>query len=117
MINTKPQKPLAVYGTLKQGCSNHEYFLGDAQLLGKSTISGFDMYSLGGFPGIVPGEGAITVELYDNYRLGPIDSLEGEGSLYKRTVVTTDQGVECYVYVLLRTEYLQEDRKMWSGCW
>lgn len=110
-------KLLAVYGTLKQGNGNHDHFLGDAKLVGKGVISGFDMYHLGGFPGIVKGEGTIQVELYDEYNLGPIDSLEGEGSLYKRTVVTTEQGVECYVYVLLRTQYLQEDRKIESGCW
>ena len=79
-----------VYGTLKQGGSNHLFlqrqkFLGDAR-----TVPGFVLYSLGDYPGMVraPGDMAgVTGELWsvDDDCLAELDRLEGlDEGLYER---------------------------------
>ena len=94
-----------VYGTLLTGESNHDHYLKDEWLEGKAVISGYDMYDLGAYPGIVEGKGRVKGELY---RVGKevlknLDRLEGEGSLYIRRseLVTKENGeaIAAFVYV------------------
>ena len=75
-----------VYGTLMTDEYNHNHYLHDDWYIGKAIISGYDMYNIGAFPGIVPGEGIIPGELYevDADTMERLDYLEGEGSLYIR---------------------------------
>jgi gamma-glutamylcyclotransferase (GGCT)/AIG2-like uncharacterized protein YtfP len=105
---------VAVYGTLKLGHGNHG-LLKDSKLLGTDYLYGWDMYDLGAFPGIVPGEAGISVEVYeiDEETLRKLDGLEGyrEGKpdkcLYLRKTVDTQFG-EAYIYEfarVLRTNY------------
>jgi len=78
-----------VYGTLMTGQCNHSRFLKSDELMGEACISGYDMYDLGSYPGIVPGRGTVCGELYavSDEELRKINILEGEGSLYISTPV------------------------------
>ena len=96
---------LAVYGTLKKGFGNH-HFLRNAVFEGTYELQGYDMYSLGCFPGIKKGEGTITIEVYhiDEDMLENIDMLEGydreEGarSFYLRREINI-QGMPTFIYI------------------
>lgn len=94
-----------VYGTLLKGERNHNYFLHDSTCLGTATLSGYDMYDLGTYPGIVSGSGRVKGEVYEvsEETLRGLDYLEGEGSLYirKQAEVTTEKGevILAYIYV------------------
>lgn len=79
-----------VYGTLKQGHGNNriiadQKFLGPAQ----TELAAFQMYSLGGFPGVVRGTQSIKGELYevDEEAFTRCDHLEGHPDFYKRESV------------------------------
>ena len=95
-----------VYGTLMKGEANHGY-LENSICLGKATVKGYDMYDVGWYPAITPGDNLIIGELYclPLSDIASIDMLEGEGSLYakKCETVTCDDGNEtlAYVYVYL----------------
>ena len=75
-----------VYGTLKQGGSNHHYLAGQ-QFLGEGlTTPGYTLYSLGDYPGMVraPGDQAgVAGEVWnlDAACLAKLDWLEGVTTL------------------------------------
>ena len=107
---------VAVYGSLKKGFGNHR-LLAHIEANTKDVVQGFDMYSLGGFPGIKKGEGSIAVELYevDDTTLSRLDSLEGyrkgaDNTFYDRLTVTTDSGAETLIYVYMGQ--VDESRKV-----
>lgn len=93
---------VAVYGSLRSGLHNHPTFGNcSANLQGKVELEGWDMYSMGSFPFITPGEGTITAEVY---RVEPdtfmrLDRLEGYPSFYDRTLVDTKYG-KVWVYFI-----------------
>ena len=74
-----------VYGSLRQGFGNHE-LLKDSKFIGSGWASGWRMYSLGAFPMITPGVGAIYVEAYEinDVTLAHLDALEGYPYFYNR---------------------------------
>lgn len=77
---------IAVYGTLKKGCSNHQ-LLSDCKYIGNGvTPPKYDLVDLNYFPGLVDGENIVEVELYevDNKDLLILDRLEGVPTLYTR---------------------------------
>jgi gamma-glutamylcyclotransferase (GGCT)/AIG2-like uncharacterized protein YtfP len=104
---------LFVYGTLKQGRSNHRLMHG-AKFLGKAYILGYQLHQC---PAITPKEGGIVYgELYEveSSHVAMLDKFEGhnshhpESSLYKRTEMKAypkhnheieELGVACSVYV------------------
>lgn len=97
-----------VYGTLKKHFGNH-HILQDSKYLGNDKIKGYDMYSLGPFPGIVEsenGEGIVQGELYEvnDEVLKELDRLEGYSdsdpfnSLYIRKETVSINGTTCYFY-------------------
>ena len=92
-----------VYGTLLTGEANHDYYLKDSGPACKGYITGFEMYDIGSFPGIVYGEGIVLGELYavTPQVLERLDCLEGEGSLYIREFVpvTVDNGFPVFASV------------------
>ena len=92
-----------VYGTLMKGESNH-HFLENSKCLGASSVEGYEMYNVGWFPAIVPGDERIIGELYEVSinDMPSIDALEGEGSLYRRRCETAS-GEIAYLY-----EYLED---------
>jgi gamma-glutamylaminecyclotransferase len=71
-----------VYGTLKQGGSNHHYLSGQQFLGLAQTEPGYAMYDLGGYPGILETEDAVQaihgeVWAVDAACLLQLDALEG----------------------------------------
>jgi gamma-glutamylcyclotransferase (GGCT)/AIG2-like uncharacterized protein YtfP len=99
------KKLVAVYGSLRKGLGNHRV-LQDSVQVGEDTIQGWDMFSLGGFPGIKSGPGSIVIEVYEVVSEGVargLDSLEGyrgensPNNFYdKETVVTKYGNAEIY---------------------
>jgi gamma-glutamylcyclotransferase (GGCT)/AIG2-like uncharacterized protein YtfP len=85
---------LFVYGLLRPGFEGAE-LLGTARSLGAATTQGL-LYDLGGFPGLVAGDGRVQGELCEVAadRLPAIDAFEDydpddpAGSLYIRRTVT-----------------------------
>ena len=110
---------VAVYGTLRQGESNHRVLKGNQYrspiLLG--TIRSkpeFTMYNLGAFPGIVGGNTGIVLEVYAvpelsvQRRLDNLEGYHGEqyndpqhpmSNHYNKTMIETPWGnSELYIY-------------------
>lgn len=96
-----------VYGTLMKGEVNQHY-LENSTFLGTATIKGYDMYNVGWYPAVVPGDNLIRGELHrvPLKDMPSIDRLEGEGNLYlkKCETVTDAQGKTsfAFVYVYIR---------------
>lgn len=82
-----------VYGTLKRGGGNHAFLTGQRFLGPARTITGFTLYSLGDYPGMVRAPGdtvGVTGELWvvDDACLAELDRLEGlDEGLYERADV------------------------------
>ncbi len=100
-------KKVFVYGTLMSG-ERASDMLDRGSFLGEYTLNGYTTYDLGPFPGIKEDkEGEVLGELYDipDSLIQSLDSYEGEGGLYKRTLVTVRnaQSVvnDVFVYVYL----------------
>lgn len=95
---------VVVYGTLMEGESNHSVMQrASGELIGSTAINGFNMYHLGGFPGVLEGDGTIQVEVYEVQDMAPLDRLEGyykdmpERGLYDRMEVETEFG-KAWIY-------------------
>lgn len=99
----------AVYGTLRLNQGNYRHILKDNSKYIKTTkIKGFDMFSLGGFPGIVEGNNEIVVDLFevnDPTTKHRLDRLEGYSS--------NDESYSMY----LRREVEIEGNKAWIYIW
>lgn len=95
---------VAVYGTLREGQGNWAWALNHpgAKKLGDCVIGGFKMYSTGGFPACVQGEGHrdIQAEVFevDEKTFKRLDGLEGYPHMYDRVEVPTPFG-DAWVYV------------------
>lgn len=91
---------VAVYGSLRRGMGNHRLLTSSEQLT-TERIKGFDMFSLGGYPFIKPGDGEITIEVYavDSHTFRRLDSLEGYPSFYNRMLVQTSVGKAWIYYI------------------
>jgi len=104
----KDKIKVMVYGSLKRGFGNHSYHLGNSEYLGKvETLPQYTMFSLGGFPGVIPnGKTSIQGELYNvtERELRTLDRLEGNGSFYTREVIETSEG-EAWIYLLPEDKY------------
>lgn len=79
-----------VYGTLKRGWGNNiiirdQRFIGVAETLEPA----YEMYGLGGFPGVVSGNKTIKGELFevDDTAFDRCDRLEGHPNFYKRVEI------------------------------
>ena len=107
--------PVFVYGTLRRGFGNYYSFLkGTTEKEEPATMKGV-MYSTGGFPAVIRGEGIVQGELmyidkkFYNYTLNRLDMLEGYNphdemtSMYFRrevSVVTkTGKQVKAWAYI------------------
>jgi gamma-glutamylaminecyclotransferase len=99
-----------VYGTLKRGFSNHAFLAGQSFAGEAETAPGFELYALGGYPGMVaaPGaKGVVTGEVWsvDDACLAQLDDLEGTAEgLYARGAVPlgppfAGARVEAYLYL------------------
>lgn len=104
------KKYYVVYGSLRKGFGNYKWCLENksgVDFVKEEDIPGFDMYSLGGFPGINVGEGTIKGEIFsiENESIEDrLDNLEGyrknspESSMYIKEIVNTSIG-PAYIYV------------------
>jgi gamma-glutamylcyclotransferase (GGCT)/AIG2-like uncharacterized protein YtfP len=100
------QRQVFVYGTLLSGEDNH-HFLDESTCLGKAFAKGYDMYNVGWYPAIVPGDGLAIGELYQVplADIPAIDRLEGEGRLYIKKcerVNLNGKSTFAFIYVYLR---------------
>lgn len=99
-----------VYGTLMSGLPNHRLLV-DQKFIKEDYLAGFDMYSMGGFPGIVKNDCGYTslikgeVWEVDDKALSQLDMLEGFRGLsyaynfYDRVKVHTEGERDALVYV------------------
>lgn len=69
---------LAVYGTLRKGCSLN-YYLKSSTYIGKFRIEGFNLYMSRYIPFVEKGDGKVTVEVYKvtEALIRTLDILEG----------------------------------------
>lgn len=101
------QRKVFVYGTLMTGETNHHY-LQNSTYLGKATIKCYDMYDVGWYPAIKPGDNLIIGELYEVpiEEISSIDMLEAEGILYikKCERITCAEGKTTFAFVYIYRE-------------
>lgn len=100
-----------VYGTLRQGDCRHGVTSFEERVHSEAYLSDFQMLHLGGFPGIVPGDGRIRGEVHSYEHFDVLDGIEGfyeenpEDSLYLRQKVKVEipglpEPIEVSTYVL-----------------
>jgi gamma-glutamylcyclotransferase (GGCT)/AIG2-like uncharacterized protein YtfP len=116
-------KLVAVYGSLRQGLGNHR-ILGASKLVGTTlTPPDWELFSLGGFPGIRKGSNRVVVEVYhvtEESVADRLDSLEGyrgpdhPHNFYGKEVVKTEAG-DAEIYTLLKGH--EESPIVESGDW
>ena len=108
---------VAVYGTLKQGRSNHA-LMRDSELLGEEVLNGFIMYRAGGFPVIYRDiNHSIHIEVYEVHPdvvKHNLDPLEGHPHWYRREQVETNVG-RAWIYIMQGDQYRVENRLILSG--
>jgi gamma-glutamylcyclotransferase (GGCT)/AIG2-like uncharacterized protein YtfP len=93
---------VAVYGSLRQGFGNNRWLADSKYLTTEVTSPDYEMYSLGGFPFIMPdGKTAITIEVYevDEQVMNRLDQLEGYPTFYDRKQIETTQG-DAWIYFM-----------------
>lgn len=97
-----------VYGTLMKDEYNH-IFLQNSKYINNATLENYDMYNVGSYPAIIPGEDEIIGELYEVpiKDMPAIDRLEGEGCLYikKCKTITEIQSRKTLAYIY---EFMQD---------
>lgn len=113
---------VAVYGTLRQGCSNHD-LLATACYLGCTRIAGLAMYDLGFCPAarFAPAS-TIEAEIYDvdGKTLADLDRLEGcdinnqVASFYYCHLLDSDYGP---VWVYIYQAEMGEGARLAEGVW
>ncbi len=90
-----------VYGTLRQGESNHNY-LTDSEQLGRfDTQPEYALHDLGPYPGLVAGHQSIHGEVYrvDEETLAKLDILEDVPVEYRRETIETPYGTAGYTSI------------------
>lgn len=105
-----------VYGTLREGESNHHY-LKSAEFLGHhETDAQFALFDLGPYPALSLGEKKVVGEIYliDEATLQALDQLEDVPVEYRRESITTPFG-QAWIYLYQDTEQLSEE--IASGDW
>lgn len=87
---------LLAYGTLMKSEPLHRLLLGRAARVGAGSVGG-RLLNLGRYPGLVPGEGRVTGELYrldDPELLVTLDREEGYNFERRRTDAISSMAVE-----------------------
>lgn len=114
---------VAVYGSLREGLHNH-HVLNGADMLDTGEIEGYNMYSLGAYPALVPVDTPtcpIKVEVYEvnEPTFIALDRLEGYPTFYNRDVVDVvcEDGsvMPCWVYYMRRN--LADHQQVMNGDW
>lgn len=106
---------VAVYGTLKNGKSNHNYYLYDGKFVGHGDTKQKYPLTIEGLPYMhkAPGKGHnVEVEVYnvDKWTLDRLDRLEGHPHFYKREMIDIkmDDGsvMKCWVYFIVTRDWV-----------
>ncbi|MCB9544524.1 MAG: gamma-glutamylcyclotransferase [Myxococcales bacterium] len=102
-LSASPDRRLIfVYGTLLAGEPNHGELAGAVPVGPARTLPRFALVSLGPYPGLVPGEEAVTGELYlvEAAHLARLDAFEEHPEVYRRQPIPLAGGGEAEAYVL-----------------
>lgn len=105
-----------VYGTLRQGESNH-HLLSDSQFLGNVvTQAHFQLFDLGPYPAAIKGEQSLIAEVYlvADETMRKLDILEDYPNEYERELVTTPHGL-AWIYLYQNKDLLKKEIS--SGDW
>jgi molybdenum cofactor guanylyltransferase len=88
-----------VYGTLLAGESNHG-LLANAEFLGADRLPHAQLYNLGDYPMMLPGDGTVTGEVYrvTVNTLAELDILEEHPEIYFRGQIILESGRSSQVY-------------------
>ena len=114
---------VAVYGSLRSGMGNHQYYLSDSEYKGKFTTEpNYSLYSLSFYPGLkLNGNHSVVMEVYevDEKTLTNLNRLEGyypgeKSTFYDRIEINTPWGrAFTYIYV----NELSKESIVESGDW
>jgi len=107
------KKLIAVYGSLRKG--EYNYSSRDLNYIKTVTIPGFDLFSLGAYPGIRPGEGNLVIDIMecDVQTKQGIDRMEIRAG-YSAESINID-GLNCTIYVYKHD--VNPDQLVESGDW
>ena len=118
-----------VYGTLKVGGHFAKEFDNTRVKSMKAKVKGFDLFDLGYFPGIVPGEGTVYGELHEYKNPEKVtkamDRIEGynegtDSGLYVRrkawVEISKGKTVEANLYIF-NNKLSSDSKKVDSGVW
>lgn len=91
-----------VYGSLRRKQGN-SHWMTNAQLLGQHSVPDYQLYSLGHYPGAVPGNGTVRGEVYrvDAATMAELDELRTKAGEYARHLIQTPYG-SAWMYVYQR---------------
>lgn len=105
-----------VYGTLRQGESNHHYLQGSEYLGLFETEPCYQLFNLGPYPGVVAGNDKLIGEIYriTEEVLAQLDILEDIPNEYIRNTIETPYGT-AWIYIYQPTSPLEE--AIASGNW
>ena len=114
---------VGVYGSLRRGMSNYEYYLSSSIYKGTFTTEPeYTLHSLSFYPGLkLNGNHSIVMEVYevDEYTLGNLNRLEGyrpneKATFYDRIEINTPWG-KAFTYIYVNE--LSKDSIVESGDW
>ena len=90
---------IIVYGSLRRKQGN-SHWMTNAQWLGDCQLAGFELYDLGHYPAVVPGDGEIHCEVYriSSSILTELDALKRDGHEYQRELIPTPLG-SAWIYL------------------
>lgn len=128
LTDIKPTNKLFVYGTLMRTYGNNKILQEhNAKFLYESSVKGFVMWDLGGFPAIVKVELKdaqescyVTGELWEvsTSCLDATDILEGvDAGFYWREKVSLLNGVEAFTYTREFTDKMTVYQRIFDGRW
>ena len=114
---------VAVYGSLRSGMGNHQYYLSDSEYKGTfSTEPEYTLHSLQWYPGLkLNGNTSVVMEVYevDEETLKNLNRLEGyypgeKLTFYDRIEINTPWG-KAFTYIYVNE--LSKDSIVESGDW
>ena len=114
---------VAVYGSLRSGMGNHQYYLSDSEYKGTfSTEPEYTLHSLQWYPGLkLNGNTSVVMEVYevDEETLKNLNRLEGyypgeKSTFYDRIEINTPWG-KAFTYIYVNE--LSKDSIVESGDW
>lgn len=120
-----------VYGTLKEGHSNHSLLEeADAKFIGYDSVTGpFNMFDLGGLPAVMDAEPNKEVPIKENRMRGELwavhpeglaalDLLEGHPNFYQRRKLWTDiHKRRAWMYFLVAPGFVGDVEPKALGLW